>query len=49
MSGEDVARLFTNYYGNQLLTREFAEFMIDDGCCDAWQLGMEDYEDEVED
>lgn len=31
------------------LTREFAEFMIDEGHCDAWQLGMEDYEDEEED
>lgn len=31
LSGEDVARLFTNYYGNQLLTEEFKEFMEDEG------------------
>lgn len=31
LSGEDVARLFTNYYGNQLLTDKFAEFMVDEG------------------
>lgn len=49
MSGEDVARAFTNFHGNQLLTREFAEYMIDEGYCDEWQLGMEDYEDEEKD
>lgn len=49
LDGESVARLFTNFHGNQLLTREFAEFMIDEGCCDAWELGMEDYENEEED
>ena len=48
LDGESVARLFTNFHGNQLLTREFAEFMIDEGCCDAWELGMEDYENEEE-
>ena len=30
-SGEDVARLFTNFYGNQLLDEEFYEFMQDEG------------------
>lgn len=49
MDGESVARLFTNFYGNQLLTRDFAENMIDEGYCDAWELGMEDYENEEED
>ena len=30
-SGEDVARLFTNYYGNGLLDEEFYEFLKDEG------------------
>ena len=28
LSGEEVARLFTNYYGNQLLNDEFYTFLI---------------------
>lgn len=31
LSGEDVARLFTNFYGNQLLTEEFGEFIEEEG------------------
>ena len=31
LSGEEVARLFTNYYGNQLLTEEFMEFIEEEG------------------
>lgn len=31
LSGEDVARLFTNYYGNQLLSEDFEEFLADEG------------------
>lgn len=31
LSGEEVARLFTNYYGNQLLTEDFKEFLEDEG------------------
>lgn len=31
LSGEDVARLFTNYYGNQLLDSDFQEFMEEEG------------------
>ncbi len=27
LDGETVARLFTNYYGNRLLTEEFLEFL----------------------
>lgn len=27
LDGETVARLFTNYYGDQLLTDDFREFM----------------------
>ena len=32
MSGEDVARAFTNYYGDQLLSEGFHKFLIDEGC-----------------
>ena len=31
LDGETVARLFTNYYGNQLLTDDFHEFMEEEG------------------
>ena len=31
MSGEDVARVFINYYGNQLLSDDFHKFFIDEG------------------
>ena len=31
LDGETVARLFTNYYGNQLLTDDFREFMEEEG------------------
>ena len=49
MSGEDVARALTDYHGNQLLDEGFAEFLVDDGYCDAADLGLdEDEEDEEE-
>lgn len=31
LDGETVARLFTNYYGNQLLDEDFHEFLIEEG------------------
>ena len=31
LDGEEVARLFTNFYGNQLLSKEFEEFLEDEG------------------
>lgn len=31
LSGEEVARIFTNYYGNQLLDKGLEEWMIDNG------------------
>lgn len=31
LNGEEVARLFTNYYGNQLLDADFKEFLEDEG------------------
>ena len=31
MSGEEVARAFTDYYGNQLLDEDFKTALIDEG------------------
>ena len=31
LDGEEVARLFTNYYGNQLLTKDFKEYIEEEG------------------
>lgn len=31
MSGENVARVFANYYGNQLLSEDFYQFLVDEG------------------
>lgn len=30
LDGEEVARLFTNFYGNQLLSEDFKEFLEDE-------------------
>lgn len=50
MSGEDVARAFTNFYGNQLLTKEFAEHLVDEGYATEYELGVteEDEEDDYD-
>lgn len=31
MSGEDVARAFTNFFGNQLLSEDFRQFLVGEG------------------
>lgn len=31
MSGEDVARTFTNFFGNQILSEDFCQFLVDEG------------------
>ena len=31
LSGEEAARLFTNYHGNQLLENGFYEYLVDEG------------------
>lgn len=31
LDGEEVARLFTNFYGNQLLSEEFKEWLEEGG------------------
>ena len=37
MSGEDVARVFTNYYGNQLLSDDFHQYLVDESWMEAEQ------------
>lgn len=44
--GETVAMAFTNYYGNQLLSKEFAEFLIDEGYADCTELSELDDDDD---
>lgn len=46
LDGETVARLFTNYYGNQLLDEDFHEFLIDEGVMEEEYDWGEDEEDE---
>ena len=31
LDGEEVAKLFTNYYGNQLLSEDFKKWLEDEG------------------
>lgn len=31
MSGEEVLQLFTHYFGTQIITKEFLEFIEDEG------------------
>lgn len=31
LDGEEVAQLFTNFYGNQLLSEEFKEWLEEEG------------------
>lgn len=51
MSGEEVARAFTNYHGNRLLSSDFAEFLVDEGYCEPESVGLEadDYYDDDDD
>lgn len=44
MSGEDVARVFTNYFGNQLLSDDFYQYLIDEG----WMESEEEQESDEE-
>lgn len=46
LDGEEVARIFTTFLGNQVLTRDLAEHMIDEGYAEAWELGLEEREEE---
>jgi hypothetical protein len=51
MSGEEVARAMTNYYGNRLLAGDFAEFLVDEGYCEPEEVGLDpdDYEEDDDD
>jgi hypothetical protein len=50
MSGEDVARRFGQFHGYQLFTREFLEFLSDEGCTDdEYSFDVEDEEDDEHD
>lgn len=45
LDGETVARLFTDYHGNQLLDEGFHEFLIDEGVIEEeydWEADEED-------
>jgi hypothetical protein len=41
-SAEDIVRFFTNCFGNQILSEQLAEWMIEEGMCESWEL----YEEE---
>lgn len=47
--GETVASAFTNYYGTQLLTKEFADFLIKEGIADISELSELNDDDEEDD
>lgn len=45
--GETVARVFTGYHGMQLLTEEFAEYLVEEGIADISELSeLNDDEEE---
>ena len=45
--GETVARAFTGYHGMQLLTQEFAEYLVEEGIADISELSeLNDDEEE---
>ncbi|MCD7940745.1 MAG: hypothetical protein LUH50_12160 [Bacteroides intestinalis] len=47
-NGETVARAFADYYGNQLLTKEFAEHLVEEGIADISELSeLNDDEEEL--
>lgn len=43
LNGEQVASLFTNFYGNQLLSDDFAKFIVEEGY---YLEGFEEEEEE---
>ena len=42
MSVEDVVGCFLDYHGWQLITKSFVEHLVDEGYCDASDVGIED-------
>lgn len=48
LDSEQIACAFTNYYGNQLLSENFAEFLIEEGYAYSTELPAldDDYDDD---
>ena len=42
MSVKDAVGCFLDYHGWQLITKSFAEHLVDEGYCDASDVGIED-------
>lgn len=49
LSGEDVVRAFINQHGTQLLTKDFAKTLIEEGYLTESDLGLDAISDEEED
>ena len=47
LGGEEVARLLTDYHGNQLLDEDFGEFLVDEGAADRDDI-FDDGEEDAE-
>lgn len=47
MSGKDVARVFTNYYGNKLMDEGFYRYLVEEGYMDD-ELGLDEEDEESE-
>lgn len=45
MTGEQVIRYITNWNGLQILTESMANDMVEEGLCDAEDLGLEEEEE----
>lgn len=41
LTGEQVRQLFTDFYGCQLLTADFAQHCVDEGLVDGDAIGLE--------
>lgn len=49
LSGEDVVRAFINQHGTQLLTKDFAKTLIEEGYLTESDLGLDAISDDEED
>ena len=46
LTGEQVRQLFTDFYGCQLLTADFAQHCVDEGLVGGNAIGLDDDEEE---
>ena len=46
LTGEQVRQLFTDFYGCQLLTADFAQHCVDEGLVDGNAIGLVDDDEE---